>query len=101
MTLVNAPSSPRRNSGRTLGLVCSVLAALLVDAAQRPDGLVVVSRHGVRRQFPSSTHDFEKYAPGKKFETEDAVSVFASGMFLVGVEGSFSLCLSSGCFQKV
>lgn len=37
------------------------------------DGLIVVSRHGVRRQFPSSAHDFAKYAPGKEFETTDEV----------------------------
>lgn len=44
-------------------------------SARKPDGLVVVSRHGVRRQFPSSTHDFAKYAPGKTFATEDQVCV--------------------------
>lgn len=42
-------------------------------SSRKPDGLVVVSRHGVRRQFPSSTHDFSKYAPGKDFATEDTV----------------------------
>ncbi|CAM9748441.1 unnamed protein product, partial [Hapterophycus canaliculatus] len=40
-------------------------------SSRKPDGLIVVSRHGVRRQFPSGTHDFSKYAPGKDFATED------------------------------
>lgn len=46
--------------------------------AMKPDGLVVVSRHGVRRQFPSSSHDFAKYAPGKEFqETDEVCTVLA------------------------
>eukprot|EP00904_Undaria_pinnatifida_P007161 jgi/Undpi1/3575/HiC_scaffold_16.g06947.m1 len=49
-----------------------VLTMIAIDcSARKPDGLVVVSRHGVRRQFPSGTHDFTKYAPGKVFETTD------------------------------
>lgn len=48
---------------------------LRVAESREPDGLVVVSRHGVRRQFPSSNHDFAKYAPGKTFATTDEVCV--------------------------
>lgn len=54
-------------------------------SSRKPDGLVVVSRHGVRRQFPSSTHDFSKYAPGKDFATEDEVcAIHARVWFCVG-----------------
>eukprot|EP00903_Cladosiphon_okamuranus_P009239 g8818.t1 len=59
-------------SALALPLQSLVLVTMMTSSAARnPDGLVVVSRHGVRRQFPSSTHDFEKYAPGKVFATED------------------------------
>lgn len=56
-------------------LVMSTMMFFSTTEARTPDGLVVVSRHGVRRQFPSGTHDFAKYAPGKVFETEDEVCV--------------------------
>lgn len=52
-------------------LVMMMLCSL--SAARTPVGLVVISRHGVRRQFPSGTHDFAKYAPGKVFEEKDEV----------------------------
>ncbi|CAM9167552.1 unnamed protein product [Ascophyllum nodosum] len=52
-------------------LVMSSVLLPDVSLARKPDGLVVVSRHGVRRQFASNTHDFTKYAPGKAFETTD------------------------------
>ena len=65
-----------RSSAHALPLQSMVLVTLMTSCvARNPDGLVVVSRHGVRRQFPSSTHDFEKYAPGKVFATEDEVRV--------------------------
>lgn len=57
-----------------LGGVVVMMTTMAIDcSARKPDGLVVVSRHGVRRQFPSGTHDFTKYAPGKVFETTDEV----------------------------
>lgn len=49
------------------------LVSAASDTNERLQGVIIVSRHGVRRQFPSSTHDFTKYAPGKTFETEDEV----------------------------
>ncbi|CBJ33016.1 PhyA2 [Ectocarpus siliculosus] len=52
-------------------LVLATVMMVTSCSSRTPDGLIVVSRHGVRRQFPSSTHDFSKYAPGKTFETED------------------------------
>eukprot|EP00752_Nemacystus_decipiens_P009618 g8594.t2 len=61
-----------RRSALAHPLQSIVLVALMATCVARtPDGLVVVSRHGVRRQFPSGTHDFAKYAPGKTFATED------------------------------
>lgn len=55
-----------------------VLMIAIDCSARKPDGLVVVSRHGVRRQFPSGTHDFTKYAPGKVFETTDEVQSYCA-----------------------
>ena len=46
----------------------SVAAA---TAAAVPDRAIIVSRHGVRRQFPSSAFNFSLYAPGKHFDTSD------------------------------
>ena len=60
-----------------LGGVVVMMTTMAIDcSARKPDGLVVVSRHGVRRQFPSGTHDFNKYAPGKVFETTDEVQFY-------------------------
>lgn len=65
-----------RSSALALPLRSLVLSTMMTFCvARNPDGLVVVSRHGVRRQFPSSTHDFAKYAPNKVFATEDEVRV--------------------------
>lgn len=70
-----------RSSKRSCTLVAVAMVMMMImvvpnsASARKPDGLVVVSRHGVRRQFPSSTHDFAKYAPGKTFATEDQVRV--------------------------
>lgn len=65
-------------------LVLATVMMVTSCSSRTPDGLIVVSRHGVRRQFPSSTHDFSKYAPGKTFETEDKVCLLCvSGGVLV------------------
>ena len=37
-----------------------------------PDRVIIVSRHGVRRQFPSKVFNFSLYAPNRTFETSDA-----------------------------
>lgn len=73
---MKADGESARRSALALSLQSSVLVTMMASSgvvARKPDGLVVVSRHGVRRQFPSSTHDFTKYAPGKVFATEDEV----------------------------
>lgn len=76
MAPVGASSSRFSTNGALVRLAfVSAAAARWGSEARKPDGLVVVSRHGVRRQFPSSTHDFAKYAPGKVFQTEDEVRV--------------------------
>lgn len=68
-----------RISALALSLQALVLVTMMTSCVARtPDGLVVVSRHGVRRQFPSSTHDFAKYAPGKVFAMEDEVRAWES-----------------------
>ena len=68
-----------RISALALSLQSLVLVTVMTSCVARtPDGLVVVSRHGVRRQFPSSTHDFAKYAPGKVFAMEDEVRAWES-----------------------
>lgn len=72
--------SGRRYAGISPVALALGSVALLIDtcSARTPDFLVVVSRHGVRRQFPSGTHDFAKYAPGKVFETADEVCFVSS-----------------------
>ncbi|CAN0039198.1 unnamed protein product, partial [Choristocarpus tenellus] len=65
-----------------------MLASLpLASFARKPDGLVVVSRHGVRRQFPSNVHEFDNYAPGKPFATSDSEW---------GVDGSMGVLTQHG-----
>ena len=49
--------------------------------------VVVVSRHGIRRQFPSSTFSFSEWAPGKLFDTEDEAW---------GVDGSMGVLTEHG-----
>jgi len=51
-------------------LLCVLPAA--VAAAPAPDRVIIVSRHGVRRQFPSSVFNFSLYAPGLHFDTADS-----------------------------
>lgn len=63
-------------SSSTLAVVAMSLAAG-ASSSRKPDGLVVVSRHGVRQQFPSNVHNFEMYAPGKTFATSDEVRLLA------------------------
>ena len=72
MTILQAPSRAAAEAVSTpvLGFLwCLVLASAL--AAPPPSRVIILSRHGVRRQFPSSAFDFSKFAPGKKFDTED------------------------------
>ena len=55
-------------------VMCGPAAMLIVSAAAsspQPDRVIIVSRHGVRRQFPSSTFNFSNYAPGLHFDTSD------------------------------
>ena len=42
-----------------------------LSLAATPDRAIIISRHGVRRQFPSSAFNFSLYAPGLKFDTSD------------------------------
>lgn len=52
--------------------MAAVASLLLASAqAQTPDRVIILSRHGVRRQFPSSVFNFSLYAPGKHFDTSD------------------------------
>jgi 4-phytase/acid phosphatase len=49
---------------------------LLADASstasqERLKKVLIVSRHGIRRQFPSSTFSFSEWSPGKAFDTAD------------------------------
>ncbi|CAM9585703.1 unnamed protein product, partial [Discosporangium mesarthrocarpum] len=59
-----------RRMGHAFPLLAS-LPLVVMARSRSPDGLIVVSRHGVRRQFPSNVHEFDKYAPGKEFQTSD------------------------------
>ena len=43
------------------------------------DRVIIISRHGVRRQFPSTAFNFSLYAPGKHFNTSDAAWGAAGG----------------------
>ena len=43
------------------------------------DRVIIISRHGVRRQFPSAAFNFSLYAPGKQFDTSDAAWGAAGG----------------------
>jgi len=45
------------------------------------DRVIIISRHGVRRQFPSKVFNFSLYAPGKHFDTSDESWGAAGGQY--------------------
>ena len=63
--------------------------AALCGSASTPDRVLMLSRHGIRRQFPSPAFDFNLYAPGKAFATDDAA--WGSGQQAWGVENVLTL----------
>ena len=48
-----------------------MLLPLLMSLGYSADRVIIISRHGVRRQFPSKVFNFSLYAPGKHFDTSD------------------------------
>ena len=54
-----------------IGVIFAFAHSLDPIDGSTPDRLVIISRHGVRRQFPSSAFDFDKFAPGKHFAASD------------------------------
>ena len=63
--------------------------AALCGSASTPDRVLMLSRHGLRRQFPSAAFDFNLYAPGKAFATDDAA--WGSGQQAWGQENVLTL----------
>ena len=48
------------------------MVLLLEAMGYTADRVIIISRHGVRRQFASSAFNFSLYAPGLHFDTSDA-----------------------------
>ena len=48
-----------------------MLLPLLMSLGYSADRVIIISRHGVRRQFASKVFNFSLYAPGKHFDTTD------------------------------
>jgi len=48
-----------------------MLPLLTLSLGYSADRVIIISRHGVRRQFPNPGFNFSLYAPGKDFDTSD------------------------------
>ena len=72
---------------------------LLAATAAPPDRVIIISRHGVRQQFPSSVFNFSLYAPTRKFETSKVAWGVEEGMGVLTRHGYEAVSLM-GAYQR-
>ena len=101
--LHNRPSrqlTPASFAASRLPMTLTPATSLLLAAtAAPPDRVIIISRHGVRQQFPSSVFNFSLYAPTRKFETSKVAWGVEEGMGVLTRHGYEAVSLM-GAYQR-